>query len=100
MTPRFLFRLAARAELFEARYWYESQRAGLGEEFAAAVSGAIDRIGAHPELYPVIRLGVRRAVLLEFPYALFYRLQPGVVEILAVFHHSRDPRVWQSRAEP
>ena len=48
MTPRFLFRPAARAELLEARDWYESQRQGLGYE--------------------------------------------------AVFHHRRDPRVWQVRA--
>lgn len=62
MTPRFLFRPAARAELLEARP------------------------------------GLRRAVLLDFPYSLFYRVKPDMREILAVFHHRRDPRVWQVRA--
>lgn len=98
MTPRFLFRPAARAELLEARDWYESQRQGLGYEFAASIDAAVARIGAHPELYPEVRPGLRRAVLLDFPYSLFHRVKPDMREILAVFHHRRDPRVWQVRA--
>ena len=49
MTPRFLFRPAAREEVQEARDWYELQRVGLGSEFAAAIDAAIDRIGTHPD---------------------------------------------------
>ena len=51
MTPRFVFRPAARAELLEARDWYEAQRPGLGSNLAASVAAAITRIGAHPALY-------------------------------------------------
>ena len=98
MTPRFVFRPAARDELTEARDWYESQRVGLGGELIAAIDAAINRIGAHPELYPEVQPDLRRAVLSNLPYSVFYRVQPQVVEILAIFHHRRDPRVWQARA--
>lgn len=98
MTPRFVFRRAARAELLEARDWYESQRAGLGYKLAASIDATVASIGEHPELYPEVRPGLRRAVLLDFPYSVFYRVKPRTIEILAVFHHRRHPRVWQARA--
>ena len=98
MTPRFVFRPAARAELLEARDWYEAKRRGLGSDLAASVDAAITRIGTHPALYPEVWPGLRRAVLLDFPYSVFYRVQPRAIEVVAVFHHRRDPQVWQARA--
>ena len=98
MTPRFVFRPAARAEVLEARDWYELQRHGLGREFATAIDVALDRIGMHPELYPEVQPSLRRAVLSDFPYSVFYRTRPRVIEILAVLHHRRDPKVWKARA--
>lgn len=47
MTPRFVFRPAARRDLLDARKWYEEQRAGLADEFAEAIVRGLDRITAH-----------------------------------------------------
>ena len=51
MTPRFVFRPAARAELMEAREWYEVHRAGLGHEFASSIDATLTHIAEHPDLY-------------------------------------------------
>jgi plasmid stabilization system protein ParE len=98
MTPRFVFRPAAREDLLAARTWYDAQQPGLGEDFARSIDGALARIGTHPQACPVVRGEVRRAVLLDFPYAMFYRPQADRIEVIAVFHHRRDPRLWQARA--
>jgi plasmid stabilization system protein ParE len=37
---------------------------------------------------------VRRAVVSRFPYAVFYRIEPKRVVVLAVLHMARDPKVW------
>lgn len=37
MTPPLTLRAAADGEIAEARLWYEEKRAGLGQEFLAAV---------------------------------------------------------------
>ena len=106
MTPRFvvqvLFHPAARDELREAREWYEAQRVGLGDDLGGVIGLAIDRIREFPDAYPEVLPAVRRAVLARFPYSLFYRRRPSTpdaVEILAVFHHRRDPATWRRRAE-
>jgi hypothetical protein len=41
----------ARAELRSAALWYEERHSGLGDEFIAEVSAALDRIGDAPESY-------------------------------------------------
>jgi plasmid stabilization system protein ParE len=46
-----LVRPAAAGDIEEAYRWYEQQRAGLGEEFLAAVDSVLGDIVAHPTTY-------------------------------------------------
>ena len=41
---------------------------------------------------------VRRGVVRGYPYCIYYREEPTQVRVLSVFHTSRDPTIWQSRA--
>jgi plasmid stabilization system protein ParE len=88
----------AQAEFDEAFDWYNTQRAGLGVEFVAEVQKVFDRIAANPLLHGVAFADVRKGVVRRFPYNVFYRPHPDRVEVLAVFHGSRDPSIWQGRA--
>ena len=101
MTPRFVFHPAAYEDLREARMWYDAQQSGLGAELGDAIQAALEQIARFPDMYPEVTPGVRRAVLARFPYALFYRRRTAdaeVIEILAVFHHRREPATWRRRA--
>jgi toxin ParE1/3/4 len=60
----------------------------------------VDRIATHPRRFPEITAGVRRARLRRFPYGLFFRQLEDAIHVIACFHVSRDPLVWQSRMEP
>ena len=97
MTRQLSFQPAARADLAEAMIWYEEQRAGLGDELGDVVAEALRRIEAHPEAFPVVESGIRRAVLRRFPFGLFYVVRASDIEILAIFHHRRDPAIWRGR---
>jgi plasmid stabilization system protein ParE len=97
MTSRFSFHAGAVEDLSEARDWYEDQRPGLSLEFERAVDAGLERIATSPEAYAEVEPRIRRYVLSRFPYALFYRVSAGVIEVLAVFHHRRDPFVWNRR---
>jgi toxin ParE1/3/4 len=91
-------REAAEKEFDEAFDWYEEQDAGVGVRFAAAVQRVFDRIGDFPEAAPVVFADVRKAVVRKFPYCVFYRPHADRVEVIAVFHTSRDPAIGQRRA--
>jgi len=98
MTPRFVFHPAAGADLREARDWYEAQQPGLGQQLGQIVAEALDRVAAAPAQYPAVLPGVRRIVLTRFPYSIFYRERSRDLQVLAIWHHRRDPTVWQGRA--
>jgi len=92
-----VFRPEAVADVVEARGWYEEQDPGLGDAFAASVEEIVNRMKSMPRMYPVTHRDVRRGKLRKFPYLVYYRVHPNKVEVLAVLHGSRDPRLWRER---
>lgn len=82
----------------EAYDWFENLRAGAGDEFSNAVEQTFTSIAAQPRMHAKIKAGVRRAPVPGYPYyRVIYRERSGDVEVLSVFHTSRDPAVWQGR---
>jgi plasmid stabilization system protein ParE len=100
MTARFLIRPEAQVEIEEAGLWYEDQRAGLGELFAAELFELISRIAESPLQFPSIGPLVRRGLLPKFPYAVYFLVENAETVIIAVLHQRRDPAVWRRRADP
>jgi plasmid stabilization system protein ParE len=98
MTFALTIRPEAERDMAEAREWYEARRGGLGEEFLIAVEDVFGRIRESPESYAVVYRGVRWVRLRRFPYLIYFRVISKSVEVLAVLHSSRHPRVWRSRA--
>lgn len=77
--------------------WYEGQRPGLGTDFLNAVEAVLAEITANPARFGFADGDVREGPLDRFPYAVYYRLRPDRIRVLAVMHTARDPSVWQSR---
>lgn len=84
-------------DLQSTRDWYERQKDGLGEKFAAQVSFEIDRLAAMPELFAANRQNVRACRLSRLPYVINYRVYTDRIEVLGVLHGRRDASVWRSR---
>lgn len=93
-----VFQAGVRDEIDEARAWYEKRQRGLGEEFLIEVESVLDRIQRNPESHAPIHLDVRRGRLKRFPYAVYYRIEPKRIAVVAVHHDKRDPKRWQSKA--
>ena len=98
MSLPVVLRDEARAEFDEAFDWYDAQRAGFGTVFVTEVQRVFDRIGASPLMHRIVLADVRMAVVRRFPYSVFYRPHADHVEVIAVFHSSRDPSAWRRRA--
>ena len=63
-----------------AREWYDAQRPGLGEDFVRSLDHVIELVSELPEAFPEIAVGLRRALLGRFPYALYYQVQVDVID--------------------
>lgn len=77
--------------------WYNAQSPDLGDEFIQVFNRAIDLILDHPLAAPLVYRRARRLVIDRFPYSVFYIYERNRARVIAVMHHRRDPRDWQSR---
>lgn len=80
---------AAELDIVEARQWYQAQ-AGLGVAFINCVGEQLELIELQPFATPVIAHGIHRAVVTRFPYNIYYVINGQFINILAVWHGSRD----------
>ena len=98
MSLPVILRPEARDDYDVAFDWFEARRPGDGVAFVKAVQEVFDRIGENPRLHAVVYGDVRKAVVSGYPYyCVYYRERSDHVEVLSVFHTSRDPNIWQSR---
>lgn len=99
MTSTLRIRPEAEAELSAAVDWYESKRVGLGAELMAEVDEALENTLLRPAASPLWRKGhpYRRRTLDRFPYSIFFKASPGLVEVVAIAHAKRRPGYWVGR---
>src|SRR5438445_9294954 len=98
MSLPVVLRDEAQAEFDEAFDYYEQRRAGLGVALVTRVQEVFDRIAVNPLMHAVVFADIRKAVVAKFPYGVYYRAEQARVEVIAVFHSSRNPTIWQGRA--
>ncbi len=92
------FHRAASAEFIEASAWYETRRVGLAVEFVAEIDRCVLLASKQHLQFAVVREDIRRVVAKRFPYSVYFRVEQHRIVVLAIFHVSRDPAIWQSRA--
>ena len=94
MKWRVIIRPRAEADLQDAWQWYESQRAGLGNEWLDEVRRAMRSLREHPEQRPFYYGNFRRLLLRRFPYKLFYVTESDRVIVFRILHVKQDHRRW------
>jgi toxin ParE1/3/4 len=97
MSLPVVLRDEAEDEFDKAFDYYDALRAGLGTDFVTEVQRVFDRLSANPLIHQTVFQDVRKAVVRRFPYCVYYRPHADHVEVVAVFHTSRDPSIWQGR---
>src|SRR2546423_5912525 len=94
---RLIYHPLARAELVDAAIYYERRVPDLGAQFRDEANQAAAKILEAPRRWRLIEADVRRALLVRFPFAIYYRILPDHLQILAIKHHKRHPEYWRYR---
>jgi plasmid stabilization system protein ParE len=92
----------ASAEVSDAARWYERRQQGLGRRYLEALDSTFRQIAQMPQAgspMPDVSpmLGVRRAPVKSFPYAVVYVETDNAIRILALAHERRRPGYWFPR---
>ena len=90
---------AAESDVLKAFAWYRKESAGLEWKFWDTISQALLRISKHPTHFTPASPDVRIAFVKRFPYKIIFYTNEAMhrVEIIAVVHNKRHPRVWKRR---
>ena len=89
-------------EVADAALWFDSQRAGLGDEFWQAVDAILSRIEENPlgfarSEFATTEMDIRFALVQRFHYVIHFLAETDEVAIISVAHGARRPGYWLRR---
>lgn len=97
MTRTIIVTPAAEADIAEATNWYDAFGLPLSASFRQALDLILQHIADYPDAHTRVTRGLRRALVHGFPHGVFYRQTENAIEVIAVLHTSRHPRLWRAR---
>ena len=101
MKWKVVARPQAQIDVIEAANWYDTHRAGLGDEFIEEILAVFDSLETSPLLY--CRRHPTKSIRWRYPKRFPYRIIYEVIEaeklviIAAVLHAARKDTEWQRR---
>jgi plasmid stabilization system protein ParE len=92
----------AEADVAAAQDDYEAREPSLGNRFVDEVRSTLLRIGQNPFQYQVIKdtREHQRAPVHEFPFGLWYRVEPDESVVVACLAHRQDVSLARRRTLP
>jgi toxin ParE1/3/4 len=76
-----------------ATYYRAEASPRIAADIGERIERVINRLTEHPVSAPQVvgRPGVRAALVLRYPYKIFYRLRSDTLEVLHIRHTARRP---------
>jgi toxin ParE1/3/4 len=87
------FTSAAQSEFTELIRFYDRQGGTIASDFATELERVVERIVDFPDAGAPYSSGTRRILLNRFPVAVVYRARGSTLEVLALAHQRRRPKV-------
>ncbi|NLO02617.1 MAG: type II toxin-antitoxin system RelE/ParE family toxin [Bacteroidales bacterium] len=85
---------------FENSYqYYFSDSPKVANAFFQSVNTSLATIRSTPFSFPVVHKGLRKYTIKKFPFIIYYQVSNNSIKVLAIFHTSRDPRIWKKRVK-
>lgn len=89
-------RAEARHDLVQGAWFYEQQREGLGDYFTDCLFGDLERLETEAGIHETV-FGLHRKLSKRFPFAIYYRIEESVIDIVAILDCRRDPKAIAAR---
>jgi plasmid stabilization system protein ParE len=86
-------------DLQEIIEWYNNQAQGIGARFFKQITSQINSLKKAPFAYSNRYADVRCMIIKKFPFMVHYKIDSDqkLIIIFAVFHTSRNPKIWEER---
>jgi|SRR5690606_5203453 len=81
----------------EAKNYYRKINPELDKCFSDEIKSLIEKIAENPQHYQLSFEKIRSAYLNDFPFGIHFNLSEDTIEIFAIIHTSRNPKIWQEK---
>lgn len=84
------------ADIQDAAAWYNEQQIDLGSKFIKQTRTQINSLKSNPLKCSIRYANIRCLLVKKFPFLIHYSVDElnNIVEIFAVVHTSRNPKIW------
>lgn len=98
-TKPFSIELSDEAEVdFDKSYeFYFEDSPKVADTFFKQMNIGFENIKQNPKSFPIAHKSVRKYVVKKFPFVIYYRIVDTIIQIVAIFHTSRNPEIWNER---
>jgi len=98
-TKAFKIELSHEAEIdfLNSYNFYYDDSPKVADAFFKRINLAFEYIKQNPEIFPVVYKSVRKYVVKKFPFVIYYRIIDNLIQVIAIFHTSRNPEIWNER---
>lgn len=95
----FKIEISAEAENdFDCSYsFYYNESPELADHFYKRVTTSFESIQKSPKTYPVVYKNLRKFKVKIFPFVIYYQIDGSAIQVIAIFHSSRNPEIWNKR---
>jgi len=79
--------------------WYNEQLKGLGSRFHRQVISQVNSLKKNPMAYAIRYGNVSCMMVRKFPFMVHFVVNENqkLVEVFAIYHTSRNPKIWEDR---
>lgn len=97
----FKIEISAEAENdFDSSYsFYYDESPGLANQFYRRINTGLENIKKSPHTYPLAHKNLRKYKVKTFPFVIYFQINGPVIQVIAIFHTSRNPQIWNTRIE-
>jgi plasmid stabilization system protein ParE len=65
----------------------------VADTFFRRIHLGFENIKQNPNSFPKAHKDVRKYVVKKFPFVIYYRIVDSTIQVIAIFHTSRNPEI-------
>ena len=98
-VKKFSIEISDEAEIdFDKSYeYYFEDSPKVADAFFRRINVSFEDIKQNPFTFPVAYKNVRKYVMKKFPFVIYYQIVNSIIKVIAIFHTSRNPEIWNER---
>ncbi|MDP3433967.1 MAG: type II toxin-antitoxin system RelE/ParE family toxin [Bacteroidota bacterium] len=98
-VKKFSIEISDEAEIdFDKSYeYYFEDSPKVADAFFRRINVSFENIKQNPFTFPVAYKNVRKYVMKKFPFVIYYQIVNSIIKVIAIFHTSRNPEIWNER---